>query len=168
MRMLRVVDAERLYEQDFFAWTRAQARELRRMRQTRSNTPLDLRNLIDEVLGVGSDQRLAVRSQVTRIIEHLLKLDHSPATAPRLGWMRSIDSARNELADRLSRSLRRDVERHLGRLYGRARREAMLALLEHGEVEAAKALPEHCPYALDEVLREEWYSTVQPPELSGN
>ena len=39
MRMLRVVDTERLYEQDFFAWTRAQARELRRMRQTRSNTP---------------------------------------------------------------------------------------------------------------------------------
>lgn len=167
MRMPRVADAEEIYKTDFYAWTRIQASELRRMQQARSNTPLDLRHLVDEVLGVGSEQRLAVRSQVVRIIEHLLKLDYSPAMAPRLGWMRSIAGARDELEDRLSRSLRRDIERHLDRLYGRARREAMLALLEHGETEAAKSLPKRCPYALDDVLREDWYSTAQLTEPGG-
>jgi hypothetical protein len=41
--------------------------------------------------------------------------------------------------------------------YGRARRKAELALLDHGEADAARALPGACPYALDDLLADEWW-----------
>jgi len=40
---------EHLYEQDFFAWTQLQARELRRFGRTRPNLPLDFEHLAEEV-----------------------------------------------------------------------------------------------------------------------
>ena len=62
-----------LYETDFVAWTREQAAELRRLRDARINSRLDLEQLAEEIEDLGKEQRAAVRSQVQRIIEHLLK-----------------------------------------------------------------------------------------------
>ena len=56
-----------LYESDFFAWTRHQARELKRLKSLHLNTELDLDHLVEEVRDLGSDQRDACRSQVERI-----------------------------------------------------------------------------------------------------
>ena len=74
--------AEELYEQDFYVWTEVQAELLR---QRRFET-LDLDNLIEEVEGLGDAKKSAVLSAVSVIIEHLLKLQHSPAQDPRRGW----------------------------------------------------------------------------------
>jgi hypothetical protein len=41
--------------------------------------------------------------------------------------------------------------------YRRARRKAELALLDHGESAAARALPAACPYAFDHLLADEWW-----------
>ena len=68
-----------LYEQDFYAWTQAQARELRRFADTRPNLPLDLPHLAEEIADLGKEQRNSLRSWTTRVIEHLLLLEHSPA-----------------------------------------------------------------------------------------
>ena len=38
---------DELYEEDFYAWTRHQARELRRLRALRLNTSLDLAHLAE-------------------------------------------------------------------------------------------------------------------------
>jgi hypothetical protein len=65
---------EELYRQDFFAWTRDQARQLRELKEARPNIPLDLEHLAEEVEGLGLSDLRRVRSQVRRIIEHLLKL----------------------------------------------------------------------------------------------
>jgi hypothetical protein len=48
----------------------------------RWNGPLDLVHLAEEVEDLGSEQRWAVESQLERIIEHLLKLEHSPSGSP--------------------------------------------------------------------------------------
>ena len=92
MRTLRVADPEALYERDFYAWTLAQVAELRRLPAERRNNGLDIRNLADEVAGLGKGERDTVRSHVETVIAHLLKLDHSPAVQPRLGWIRTISS----------------------------------------------------------------------------
>ena len=75
--------AAELYEEDFFAWTRDQATALRRLSKERWNGPLDLEHLAEEIEDVGSERRDAIRSQLRRIIEHCLKLEHSRAPDPR-------------------------------------------------------------------------------------
>ncbi len=158
---------DRLYEEDFYKWTQHQARALRRLAATRPNEPLDLPHLALEVRGLGKSERDAVRSQITRILEHALKLSHSPAEAPRAGWIETIEDARRELHFKLSPSLRRDAAARLPELYAYARRQAARALTRHGEPEAAGALrpphlspggslPEACPWKLGEILEEEW------------
>src|SRR5579883_2263666 len=96
------------YDDDFYAWTQYQAEVLRTLR-TRDNR-LDRENLVEEVESLGRSQRDAVRRQVERILLHFLKLAHSPAANPRLGWMDSIVEARSALNNQLSPSLQRDIE----------------------------------------------------------
>jgi Domain of unknown function DUF29 len=71
--------------------------------------------------------------------------------------MHSISDARAALEDKMSLTLRRDVEATLERLYAGARRSAALALCAYGEEEAARGFPEKCPYSLDEICKEDWY-----------
>jgi hypothetical protein len=74
---------EQLYEDDFHAWTRDQAKALRRLAQARPNEAIDFAHLIDEVQNLGKSQRDAVRSHARTVIEHCLKLEHSGAREPR-------------------------------------------------------------------------------------
>jgi hypothetical protein len=83
-----------LYEDDFFAWTQTQAREIRRFARTRPNLPLDLAHLAEEIAALGREQRHALRSWTVRVLEHLLLLEHSPAEAPRRGWIDEIANRR--------------------------------------------------------------------------
>ena len=156
--------AAELYDEDHYAWTRDQATALRRLAAERWNGPLDLEHLAEEIEDVGLAERNAVKSQLRRIIEHLLKLEHSQAVDPRPGWIRSIDDARAEIEARLTRSMRPEIVSGLGRLYEHASRAARSALREHGESEQAAAIGNSgCPYGLDDLLREGWY----PPNRCG-
>lgn len=143
------------YDDDFYAWTQYQAEVLRTLR-TRDNR-FDRERLAEEIEDLGNSERDAVRSQVRRILVHFLKLANSPAGNPRFGWMSSIVDARAQLDDKLTPSLRHDIEQSFARLYAAARKQAALELQEHGERDAAAALPPVCPYNLDEILSEDWY-----------
>jgi hypothetical protein len=144
--------AKNLYSEDFAAWTSEQAALLRAMRFGE----LDLAHLAEEIEDLGHSERDAVRSQVRRILEHLLRLEHSPASEPRDGWKDTLTDARSILEDKLSPSLRTDLETMLPRLYAQMLPKARRALRRFGEHEAARALPAQCPYTLDEVVRAEW------------
>jgi hypothetical protein len=151
------IRAERLYKDDFYAWTRDQAAALRRLADQRWNGPLDLLHLAEEVEDLGSEQQNAVMSQIERILEHLLKLEHSRSSEPRRQWMISVVDARGEVERRMTATIRREVEPALAGLYRRSRRKAELALAGHGEGDAARALPDACPYVLDDLLADEWW-----------
>jgi hypothetical protein len=152
--------AAQLYEHDFYAWTQAQAKELRRFARSRPNLPLDLAHIAEEIAGLGVEQRRKLRSWTRRILEHLLLLEHSPARDPRRGWIGEVVSFRREIEDHLSATLRRDLRRHLSRLYEQARSDMVERLRLYGEAEVAARLPERCPYQLDQVLGAFW-----PPSL---
>jgi hypothetical protein len=143
------------YDDDFYAWTQYQAEVLRTLR-TRDNR-FDREHLAEEVQDLGNSERDAVRSQVRRILIHCLKLACSPAQDPRFDWMASIIDARAVLGDKLSPSLRRDIETRLPRLYADARKQAATELLKYHEQEAARSLPIECPYTIDQLLAEDWY-----------
>ena len=111
---------EQLYKDDFYAWTREQAAALRRLADERWNGPLDLLHLAEEVEDLGREQQWAVASQLERLIEHLLKLEHSPSREPRRQWMISVVEARGEVERRLTAMIRREVESALAAPYRRA------------------------------------------------
>jgi hypothetical protein len=137
-----------LYEADFPAWSKEQADLLR----ARRFEDLDLTNLIEEVADLGESLKRAARSRVRTIIEHLLKLQYSPATETRPGWRDTVRVQRDDLADSLTPTVRQDLRDHLSELYERARRRAADSLRDHGEQKAADAMPAGCPYALEQIL----------------
>jgi hypothetical protein len=108
---------------------------------------------------LGKSERDAVRSQIVRIIEHLLKLEYSPAADPRFDWMASTVEARRALADKITATLQRDVEAMLPELYGDARELAQpdIGLRKFGENTAAARLPSTCPYTLEQIRERGWY-----------
>jgi hypothetical protein len=136
-----------LYDEDFYVWTRRQADLLRAGRYDE----LDLEHLIEEVEDLGGAAKKSARSRVRTIVEHLLKLEHSPAIDPRAGWRDTIRAQRDDLLDDLTPTLRRELEQELDGLYTQARRRAEGSLRDHGEAAAADALPATCPYSLDQI-----------------
>jgi Domain of unknown function DUF29 len=153
---MRAHSATGLYEDDIFAWTQLQAKELRRFARTRPNLPFDLAHIAEEIADLGTEQRNAVRSWTARVIEHLLLLEHSPASEPRRGWINAIVTLRRDIERRLTPGLRRDLKRHLERRYEEARTDLARKLERYGEDDVAARLPERCPYTLDQVLGDFW------------
>ena len=136
-----------LYETDFYAWSLEQATLLRAQRFN----DLDLNRLIEEVEDLGASLHRSARSRIRTIIEHLLKLQHSPAIDPRPDWYDTIVAQRDDLVDELTASLRNIVASELPTDFERARRRAAISLRKHGENAAADALPETCPSTLDQI-----------------
>jgi hypothetical protein len=61
------------YDEDFYAWTQAQAKALRT--HFRGDNRLDVEHLAEEVEDLGSSELQAIESFVEQIIAQLLKLD---------------------------------------------------------------------------------------------
>jgi hypothetical protein len=137
-----------LYEQDFYAWASEQATLLRAGRYDE----LDLEHLSEEIEDLGGSLYRSVRSRIRTIIEHLLKLEHSPAAEPRGLWRDTIHAQRADLEDDLSASLRRRLQSELPKQYARARAAAARSLRRYGESAAADALPTTCPYTFDQIV----------------
>jgi hypothetical protein len=136
-----------LYEDDWYAWAHDQAALLRAGRFD----ALDLEHLIEEVEDLAGSLRSAVRSRATTVMAHLLKLQHSPAPAPRLAWRETVRTQRTRLLNDLTPSLRPHLAERLAELYSRARHDADGSLRDRGENAAAEALPTTCPYTLDQI-----------------
>jgi hypothetical protein len=148
------------YTDDFYAWTQYQAEVLRTMRQT--DNRLDGEHVAEEIADLGKGERDAVRSQIVRIIEHLLKLEYSPAADPRFDWMASVVEARRALTDKLTGTLRRDADAMLPELFADARELAEIGLRKFGEAAAAERLPPVCPYTFEQLSERGWY----PPPMN--
>ncbi|MGH7030149.1 MAG: DUF29 domain-containing protein [Stellaceae bacterium] len=143
------------YDDDFYAWTQHQAAVLREM--PASDNRFDREHVAEEIEALGRGERNAVRSEIRRIVAHLLKLAYSSAAPPRFEWMGVIDEARQTLYDKITPTLRRETEAMLTKLYCDGRKRAEFGLRGQGEDKAADALPRTCPYSLDDICREEWY-----------
>jgi hypothetical protein len=151
------VPPERLYDEDFYAWTRHQAAALRRWQAIpRPNLELDLAHIAEEIADLGKEQRNSLRSWTARIIEHLLLLQHSPAIEPRRHWTREVSAFRTEIDARLTRTLRADLARRLPVLYDQARRRLAAELERFGEADTAARLPPACPYTLAQIIGDWW------------
>jgi Domain of unknown function DUF29 len=140
-----------LYEEDFYLWVERQADLLRKGRFR----DLDLAHLIEEVEDLAANLRSTAFSRTQQIIRHLLKLQFSGAREPRRLWRQTVRDQRDELELHLTNSLRSQVQATLPTRYARARRRAAEDLTE--DKEKVEALPETCPYSLEQILSHDWF-----------
>jgi len=156
--------AARLYEEDFVRWTEEQSSALREGARFGTNLPLDWENLAEEVESLGRSQRHALRSRIAVILEHLLKLEYSPAADPRRGWMDTIARERleTELLLEDSPSLGGEVAQMIAEETRRAVRHATRALRRHdGATPEAIAALSGATYTDDQVLGD-WFPEISP------
>jgi len=141
-----------LYEADFYVWALAQADLLR----ARRFDALDLDNLIEEVEGLADTKLSAVLNGARVVIEHLLKLEFSPATDPRNTWRASVREHRRRVQTDLTPRIERLLADQLSRTYAMARDDAAAGMRDHGEQSAADALPATCPYSIEQITGDWW------------
>ena len=114
------------YDTDVYAWSGRQGALLRRLAagERVNDADLDWPNIAEEIESVGRSERSALSSHIGNVLEHLMKLEASPATKPRGGWQETIVRARGEIERLLedSPSLRPAVDAIIVRELLRARR----------------------------------------------
>lgn len=100
------------------------------------NAPIDWENVAEEIGSLGKSERLALRSRIGTIIEHLLKLEVSPATEPARRWRETVRRARRDIARILadSPSLRREVPEMVAKELETARDLVRDTLADYGEI----------------------------------
>lgn len=134
------------YDQDFYAWTQAQAKLLAEGKLDR----LDLANLAEEIKSMGRSDKRQIKSHFVILVLHLLKYQFQP-TMRSSGWAGSILEARRQIDLVMDDSpslkpffgdLVQDV-----RLYEQA---VQKAALETGL--PRDAFPHGIPYSADELL----------------
>jgi hypothetical protein len=166
--MMAMSEIKALYDEDFFAWSQQQAEALRAAAHGASNKPIDWENVAEEIESLGKSDRRELGSQIRRIIEHLVKLEHSPAVDPRPGWRASIVDARIQIEEILndSPSLRREIPQLMRREIDRGARLAIANLEDRRELDSAlkrdlraKSYLELFSYNSEQIL-DDWF----PPD----
>jgi hypothetical protein len=137
-----------LYERDYYTWTQEQARALREHRVEE----LDWTNVAEEIEDLGKREKRALRSQLVRLLGHLLKYAYARQVMwsnNARGWELSIRGARREALIYLDENpgLRPHVLQIFASAYASARLEIM-KLLHLSD----SAIPEAPPWTLDEII----------------
>jgi len=159
-----MADTPTLYDDDFVAWTEQQAEALRSAAKESTNHRLDWENLAEEIEDLGKSVRHQLRSQLTRIQRHLIKLDQSPAKYPRRGWRESIREARLEIETLLNEnpSLKPELDRFAAEQLRQAIELAAADLEDYGELDATRRSAVYATsFTMDQILSD-WF----PPEPS--
>ena len=150
--------ARDLYDEDFYVWAERQAELLR----ARRFDDLDLDNLVEEVEDLAGAKRSAVLNNARVVMEHLLKLEYSPAIEPRNNWRASVREHRRRVQTDLTPRIGEILREQLPRFYAMARDDAAAGMQDHGEHAAADALPTTCPYTFDQITGDWWPDVAIP------
>lgn len=142
------------YDDDYYAWTQEQARLLREAARERINTPIDWENIAEELDIMGGQIKDAIQSHLATVIEHLLKLEHSPDAYPRRKWRASVKKARRHFEEKLA-----DYPSLKGwpaDVLPRAWLDGQADAIQDDSIDP-DALPEECPYTLDQIRDPNWW-----------
>jgi hypothetical protein len=136
------------YDDDLYQWTIDQADALRR----RAINELDFDNLAEEIESVGRSERREIRSRLEILLIHLLKWRYQPEKQS-ASWRASISEAQRRIEDVLADnpSLRSFPAEALANAYRLAILNEAIRRLE------LMHLPEACPWAIEDVLRDDFW-----------
>jgi hypothetical protein len=140
--------AKALYDTDFVEWTAQNAALLRQGRFDE----VDLEHVAEEIEDLGERDLVAVRSQLRRMLMHLVKQKIQPERDG-ASWRGSIVNAQGAIIDYLenSPSLLRPLTDSLPATYRRAIKEALSETGLAGQRNDL-GIPETCPFNLSQLL----------------
>ena len=145
-----------LYEKDYYLWIEKTISLL----ENHQFSDLDLDNLIEEISDMGKSQRQSLKSYLTRLLEHLLKLVYwqSELEYNQRGWKNEIRNFRLQIQQIIedSPSLKAYLSEILLPCYQNARK---LFLDLSGMAENLVSLAPIC--TIEQALNEDWF-----PEIS--
>jgi len=134
------------YETDVVEWSERQADLLRR----RAANEIDWDNIAEEIESVGSEQRHAVESLLTNIMQHLLQISSWPEALAADHWRHEVDVWRVQVERRFRRGpkLRTEAEGWLPDLYA----DAIKSMYRAVDGVPRPPMPDACPFSLAELL----------------
>ncbi|MBD2289494.1 MAG: DUF29 domain-containing protein [Microcystis sp.] len=145
-----------LYEQDYYLWIE----ETRSLLENHQFSDLDLDNLIEEISDMGKSQRQSLKSYLTRLLEHLLKLVYwqSELEYNQRGWKNEIRNFRLQIKQIIEDSP--SLKPYLSEIFLPCYQNARKLFLDlSGMAENLVSLDPIC--TIEQALNEDWF-----PEIS--
>lgn len=141
----------KLYDTDFYLWTQTTAQLLKEKKLDR----VDFESLIEEIESMGRSEKKELKSRLTTLIEHLLKINYwqSEKANNARGWRQTIVEQRRQIQYLLeeSPSLKRLLTEIWIECYVNARKDA----LKKYELEA-EIFPSEPVFNLEDILNEDY------------
>lgn len=149
-----------LYDRDLQLWIEQTIQQLR----DREFGSLDIEHLIEELIDLGKSEKSALKSNLTILLAHLLKLkvQHDVPDMMKGSWLSSVLEHRqrvlNNLAD--TPSLKKFLMEAVEKVYPDARK---LAIKEGKFAKLGVCVPEEheypmiCPFLVEQILDEDFY-----------
>ncbi len=145
-----------LYEKDYYLWIEKTISLL----ENHQFSDLDLDNLIEEISDMGKSQRQSLKSYLTRLLEHLLKLVYweSELEYNQRGWKNEIRNFRLGIQQIIEDSP--SLKPYLAEIFSSCYQNARKLFLDlSGMAENLVGLAPIC--TIEQALNEDWF-----PELS--
>jgi hypothetical protein len=141
------------YNADLTLWSQRQADLLRRVGAGEPvNDQVDWENVAEEIEALGKSDRRELRNRIRIILDHLIRLQTSPAIEPRAAWQRTIVEQRDQVQTLLkdSPSLQHEVSDIIAEKLSVALTLASMSLTAHGE--QSRVDPAGLTFTEDQVL----------------
>lgn len=141
-----------LYNKDYHLWLETTIQQLR----SREFTHVDWENLLDELESMGKNNRRAVKSLLTRLWEHLLKLRYweSEKEYNKNKWKSEITTFRQQIRDELSDSP--SLKPYLVEIFPNTYQDAKKVIARLMD-KPIQFFPEAPPASSEDVLKEDWF-----------
>jgi len=141
-----------IYDADFLRWTQEQSALLRAGKWAE----LDQEHIAEELEEMGKEQKLALQSLLRQILVNLIKLEYSPAKAPRDKWIEEIIEFRDQAQARIDATP--SLKHHAPELFEKAWQLARRAAVKTFELHHERvSVPERCPYLIAQVLDPDYF-----------
>ncbi|KAA0576749.1 DUF29 domain-containing protein [Azospirillum sp. Sh1] len=151
------------YDEDFYAWTQAQAQELRRAGAERNNAPVDWENVAEEIESMGRGQKSEIDSRLGVLLVHLLKWMFCPDLRERCerGWRLIVREQRKKLIREIKDSL--SLRPYIASIFADVYSDARLRAAVEADVPDGH-FPVEPPFTLDQALDPAYPAELFPPE----
>ena len=140
-----------LYDRDYQLWLENTINQLRQG----DFQGVDWQNLLEELADLGKNNRRALKSLLTRLLEHLLKLTYwqSQRDYNQAGWKKEIRNFRLQIADLLADSP--SLKSYLREILAKCYLDARNLLIDETKLDAS-IFPGEVLANLEEILDENW------------
>ena len=152
--------ANKLYERDLQLWIAQTIQQLK----SREFGSLDVEHLIEELVDLGRAEKNALKSNLTILLAHLLKLlvQNDVPDTMKGRWYSSVLEHRQRVLDNLADtpSLKSLLLETVDKAYQSSRKLAIKegSLAKFGvRVPAESEYPPICPFSIDQILDEDFY-----------